>query len=58
MVFKNYPHRIFGSRNDRLPVAKQLGETSMMFMVHPTLDETMIQFVIDQVKKVMARAVR
>jgi dTDP-4-amino-4,6-dideoxygalactose transaminase len=42
----------------RLPVAKQLGETSLMFMVHPTLDTKSIQLVIDQVKMVMESACR
>ncbi len=61
-VFKNYPHRLVNAiKYDgrlRLPVAKQLGETSMMFMVHPTLGESAIEYVIDHVKGVMAKAVR
>ncbi|HPJ08882.1 MAG TPA: aminotransferase, partial [Deltaproteobacteria bacterium] len=27
------------SRKDRLPVARELGETSLMFLVHPTLSQ-------------------
>jgi dTDP-4-amino-4,6-dideoxygalactose transaminase len=42
----------------RLPNAIELGETSMMFMVHPTLTEDQIGKTIDTVKKVMAEATR
>ena len=31
----------------RLPIAQQLGETSLMFMVHPTLTEKEIQKTCD-----------
>ncbi len=41
---------------ERLPVAKTLGETSLMFLVHPTLSEQAIQFSCEVVKRVMARA--
>jgi len=41
-----------------LPVARQLGETSIMLMVHPTLMPESIHYVIDQVKLAMERAVR
>ncbi len=61
-LFKNYVYKIraagLRSGTTRLPAAKQLGETSMMFMVHPTLTKASIQFVIDQVIKVMKKAVR
>lgn len=40
----------------RLPVAKNLGETSLMFLVHPTLTEQDIERTIDVVKQVMAQA--
>jgi hypothetical protein len=46
------------SNEGRLPVARQLGETSLMFMVHPTLTSESIEFVIDQVKQVMKKAVK
>jgi len=43
---------------ERLPVAKELGETSLMFLVHPTLaDEDMVDTVV-AVEKVMAKATR
>lgn len=61
-AFENCSYKIDGSKKDKnfsyLPVAKQLGETSMMFMVHPTLDVKSIHYVIDQVKIVMEKAVK
>lgn len=43
---------------ERLPVARELGETSLMFMVHPTLTEKHMKQVADAVREVMARAER
>ena len=40
----------------RLPVAKELGETSLMFLVHPTLTEADMEAVADAVLKVMEDA--
>ncbi len=40
----------------RLPVAKELGETSLMFLVHPTLAETDMHETADAVEKVLAHA--
>lgn len=40
----------------RLSVAKELGETSLMFLVHPTLTDFEIQKTCDTVVKVMAEA--
>jgi hypothetical protein len=37
----------------RLPVARELGETSLMFQVHPTLEERDMQDYVSAVKKVM-----
>ena len=42
----------------RLPVAKELGETSLMFLVHPTLTEKDMEAVASAVLKVMAEAGR
>ena len=45
---------------ERLPVAKELGETSMMFLVHPTLTKNEIEFacsVIEDVAKIAGRQV-
>jgi dTDP-4-amino-4,6-dideoxygalactose transaminase len=43
---------------ERLPVAKELGETSLMFLVHPTLTEQEIQKTCSVLAEVMSRAVR
>jgi len=42
----------------RLQTARRLGETSLMFLVHPTLEESDIAATVDAVKTVMAKAVR
>lgn len=41
----------------RLPVAKELGETSLMFLVHPTLTEEHISMTAEAVRKTMRAAV-
>jgi dTDP-4-amino-4,6-dideoxygalactose transaminase len=41
---------------DRLPNAKELGETSLMFLVHPTLTEDEIQQTCDAISSVMTLA--
>ncbi len=43
---------------DRLPVAKKLGETSLMFLVHPTLTEDELSKTCYVLKVVMAEASR
>jgi hypothetical protein len=43
---------------ERLPVARELGETSLMFLVHPTLKPEQIAFACEGVKSVMAKATR
>jgi dTDP-4-amino-4,6-dideoxygalactose transaminase len=42
----------------RLPVAKELGETSLMFLVHPTLTSMEVDKTCDVINTVMRRAVR
>ncbi|NLF96683.1 MAG: hypothetical protein GX569_08105 [Candidatus Riflebacteria bacterium] len=49
------PHH---GRNQRLPVARELGETSLMLLVHPTLTAQNIEDTIRVVKEVVARATR
>lgn len=41
---------------ERLPVAKELGETSLMFLVHPTLKDEEINKTIQELKSVMNEA--
>lgn len=43
---------------ERLPVARQLGETSLMFLVHPTLTEDHIEAIYRTIKDVMSVAAR
>ena len=43
---------------ERLPVARQLGETSLMFLVHPTLTESEIEQTAETIKNVMKKAQR
>lgn len=42
----------------RLPVARELGETSLMFMVHPTLTEAEIAKTCEAIRSVMEQAVK
>jgi len=53
-AFLNYPSR----PKDPLPIAKQLGETSIMFQVHPTLTQEHMVFIGDSVCSVLAKAKR
>lgn len=41
---------------ERLPVARELGETALMLMVHPTLDVSTIEQAAEAVEKVLAAA--
>jgi dTDP-4-amino-4,6-dideoxygalactose transaminase len=45
-------------KHERLSVAKQLGETSLMFLVHPTLSDQHIALAGQVVEKVMAQATK
>jgi dTDP-4-amino-4,6-dideoxygalactose transaminase len=42
--------------SERLPVARELGETSVMFLVHPTLTETEIDRTCSAITQVFAQA--
>ena len=42
----------------RLPIAKELGETSLMFLVDPTITDTVIDFEVDMLATVMRQAVQ
>ena len=69
-AFGNYFYRIVGDEDNgsldstnkkdglRLPDAKNMGERSMVFLVHPTLDMNSIHYVIDTLKQVMKKACR
>ena len=43
---------------ERLPAARQLGDTSLMFMVHPTVSVADMKDVVRAVKKVMEKVVK
>lgn len=43
---------------DRLPVARELGETSLMFLVHPTISKQQMAGYADAVRSVVLRACR
>ena len=40
----------------RLPIARELGETSLMFLVHPTLTVQWMREVVETIRTVFARA--
>jgi dTDP-4-amino-4,6-dideoxygalactose transaminase len=42
----------------RLPVARELGETSLMFLVHPTLSEEAVELTCDAIAGALAGAAR
>ncbi len=41
---------------ERLPIAKELGEVSLMFLVHPTLTQDEITKTTDAIQKVLIKA--
>jgi len=43
---------------ERLAIARELGETSLMFLVHPTLSEAAIERTSETVERVVAEAMR
>ncbi len=43
---------------DRLVNAKKLGETSLVFLVHPTLTEKEISMTCDAIKTIMSEATK
>ena len=43
---------------DRLPVARELGETSLMFLCHPTLEDEHVARTCEVLESVMVRATR
>jgi dTDP-4-amino-4,6-dideoxygalactose transaminase len=54
---KAFTDRGWGPAN-RLPVARELGETSLMFLVHPTLSEDDMEDTVRAVEKVLRVAAR
>jgi len=56
-AFDNYNWKTNSGEKKRLEIAKQLGETSMMFLVHPTLEESDMTFIIEQMYRILKDAV-
>jgi hypothetical protein len=53
-IYEEKAFRIYGEgKYPARPVAKELGETSLMFLVHPTLSESSLQFSVDTIKKLL-----
>ncbi len=57
-----YLEKAFANRGlapkERLPVARELGETSLMFLVHPTLSDEAMASTAEVVRSVVLRATR
>jgi dTDP-4-amino-4,6-dideoxygalactose transaminase len=47
-----YLEKAFGAVSDRLPVARELGDSSLMFLVHPTLSDQEISKTVDVIKSI------
>ena len=50
--------KMFSSQKPSLKVAKELGETSLMFLVHPTINEEDIYKICEQKKKIINQCQR
>lgn len=53
-AFDNTPWRPF----QRLPVARELGETSLMFLTHPTIEDSELDQYCQTIRKVLSSAAR
>jgi len=51
-AFDNSPWR----PEQRLPIARELGETSLMFLTHPTLTDSEIDRTCDAIRKTLDKA--
>lgn len=56
-IYREKAFEAISGKIERLPVAKELGDTSLMFLVHPTLGEKEIDCTCKTVKKIMQEAV-
>jgi dTDP-4-amino-4,6-dideoxygalactose transaminase len=54
--FQKYENINIKSNSKRLPIAKQLGETSLCFLVHPNLRSDEIEYQIKIIKEVLKKA--
>jgi hypothetical protein len=52
-AFVKYRHNYTATMQPRLPVARELGQTSIMFQVHPSLSEANMHRIIEEMDKVL-----
>ncbi|MFH1799982.1 MAG: DegT/DnrJ/EryC1/StrS aminotransferase family protein [Candidatus Omnitrophota bacterium] len=57
-AFQTFRKKLSYPPQERLPEAKKWGETSLMFLVHPTLKKECMEYVIDSMRTVLKKAVR
>ena len=50
--------KMFSKQKPSLKVAKELGETSLMFLVHPTIHEDDIYKICDKTEKIIKQCLR
>ena len=50
--------QIFSNQRPNLPNAQELGETSLMFLVHPTINDNDIDKIVDQTTKILEKSIR
>ena len=50
--------KIFSNQKPLLRVANELGKTSLMFLVHPTIDEDDIYRICEQTRKIIKQCQR
>lgn len=57
-AFVDYYRKTGRPWQKRLPVAKELGETSMMFQVHPTLNKEDMHYIVERMRRILKKATR
>lgn len=57
-AFEGCEWKTGGSGRSRLEAARTLGETSLMFQVHPTLEEGHMQYIVDHMARIVKGAQR
>ena len=57
-AFVDYCRKIGRPRQKRLPIAKELGETSLMFQVHPTLNKEDMYYIVERMRRILKKATR
>ena len=57
-IKKKHLTKCFPKQKPSLKVAKELGETSLMFLVHPTIHEDDIYKICDKTEKIIKQCLR